>query len=86
VILGASFDSAADNAAFAKNHDLPFPLLCDVDKSLAIAYGAADVKSQYPKRHTIVIGADGKVERLYRSVSVKDHVETVLGDLTSAKK
>lgn len=86
VVLGASFDTEADNGAFAKKHTLPFALLCDVDKSLGVAYEAADVKSPVPKRHTIVIGADGKIERLYRTVSVKDHVDIVLADLTEKKK
>jgi peroxiredoxin Q/BCP len=86
VVLGASFDTEAENGAFAKKHSLPFALLCDVDKSLAVAYEAADVKSPVPKRHTIVIGADGKIERLYKSVSVKDHVDTVLADLTEKKR
>lgn len=87
MLLGASFDDAAANAAFAKKHELPFALLCDTDKSLALAYGAAkDAKAGYPSRVTVVIGADGKIERVYPRVSPKDHPSEVLADLTRPPK
>jgi len=40
-ILGASFDTPADNAAFARKYSFPFPLLSDPDRTLALAYGAS---------------------------------------------
>ncbi|MFN9704365.1 MAG: peroxiredoxin, partial [Planctomycetota bacterium] len=42
VVLCVSFDAAAANAAFAQKHGFPFPLLCDGDRKLALAYGAAE--------------------------------------------
>ena len=51
-----------ENAAFAETFDCPFRLLCDTDKSIAIAYGAADDASTgWPNRHTYVIGPDGHI-------------------------
>ena len=39
VILGASFDTPAENLAFAEAQDFPFRLLSDVDRSVGAAYG-----------------------------------------------
>jgi hypothetical protein len=39
VIVGASFDTQSDNAAFAQKFGFPFLLLCDTDRSLGMAYG-----------------------------------------------
>ena len=41
-ILGASFDDQEANAAFARKFGFDFPLLCDTDRKLGLAYGAAD--------------------------------------------
>src|SRR5215469_15232863 len=50
VLLGASFDSIEENAAFAQKLGLAFPLLCDTDRVLALAYGACqDAKARYPE-------------------------------------
>lgn len=84
-LAGASFDTVEDNAAFARKHRLPFPLLCDTEKTLAVAYGAAEASSPVPQRHTIVIGVDGRIEKIYRSVSPKDHPDAVLRDLAAVK-
>lgn len=52
-----------DNAAFAEKFEFPFRLLCDTDKSIGIAYGAADDDSAgWPNRYTFVIGPDGTIK------------------------
>jgi len=82
VILGASFDTPEDNAAFARKFSLPFPLLCDTDKSLALAYGAAaDLSARSAKRVSCLIDEQGRVLRYYPQVSAREHVAEVLGDL-----
>jgi peroxiredoxin Q/BCP len=81
-ILGASFDDAKQNAAFAEEQGFPFPLLCDVDRTLGIAYGAAEsASSEVPKRISYVIGPDGKIAHAYPKVSPKTHPEEVLAVL-----
>jgi len=40
-ILGASFDNVEDNRKFAEKFKFPFPLLCDTDRKIGLAYGAA---------------------------------------------
>ena len=37
-----SFDTVDENKAFAEKFSFPFPLLCDVDRALGIAYQACD--------------------------------------------
>jgi peroxiredoxin Q/BCP len=81
-ILGASFDSVEENRAFAEKFDFPYSLLCDTDKSLAIAYGAAgDTSAGYPNRISYVIGEDGAVLLAYAKVKPKKHLDQILGDL-----
>ncbi|MFM1871915.1 MAG: AhpC/TSA family, partial [Planctomycetota bacterium] len=40
-MLGVSVDDAEANAKFRGANALPFPLLCDTDRSVATAFGAA---------------------------------------------
>lgn len=85
-ILGASFDTVAENAAFVKKYDLNFPLLCDPTRTLGLAYGACeDAKAQYPARITYVIGADGKIERAFDKVDAKTHPFTLLEEMGGPK-
>lgn len=84
-ILGVSFDSAAENKAFHAKHELPFPLLCDTERMLGVAYGACDEPTaSHAKRITIVIDAEGNVARLYNKVDPRSHPKTVLEDLKAA--
>lgn len=69
VILGISFDSPEDNAAFAQKFSFGFQLLSDPDRSIGIAYGAADDASQaMPRRVGVVIGADGRILEWHATV------------------
>jgi peroxiredoxin Q/BCP len=82
VICGVSFDSVEANHAFREKFDFPYALLCDTDKQLGIACGAADDASAgYPKRISIVIGPDGKVAQVYGEVKPAEHPQQVLDAL-----
>lgn len=82
MVLGASFDSQAENKAFREKFSFPFPLLCDETRSLGLAYGACtDRAAAHATRTTTVIGPDGKVLRHYPKVDAKTHVAQVLADL-----
>ena len=82
-ILGASFDTPADNAAFVQKFSFPFPLLSDTDRSLALAYGAADdASARSAKRVSCLIDEEGRVLRYYPQVSAREHVAEVLRDLS----
>lgn len=79
VILGVSFDQAHENHAFAKKFDFNFPLLCDVDRKMGIAYGATDPREAGgAKRIGVVIGPDGKVKQWLPKVDAKTFPEDAL--------
>ena len=70
-----------DNAAFAKKFNYNFPLLCDTDRKIGMAYGACDdPKAGSAKRISYLIGADGKIKKAYASVKPAEHPAEVLQD------
>lgn len=83
MICGASFDTADENRAFAQKFEFNYPLLCDTDKQLSKAYGAADDDSaQYPARITVVVGPDGNVRKVFAGIKDKAaHPHEVLDSL-----
>ncbi len=86
-MLGISKDSPASQQKFKQKHDLPFPLLSDADVEVQKAWGAWGEKNMYGKkvegtiRTTVIVGADGKVEKVFPKVKVDGHVADVLGSL-----
>ena len=84
VVLGVSPDDEASHAKFRDKYSLNFPLLADPDHSVAEIYGAWREKNMYGKksmgvqRSTYLIGADGKVARIWKKVSVDGHDSAVL--------
>ena len=89
VVLGVSLDDAKAHAKFTQKYQLPFPLLCDTDATVATAYESYGLKKFMGKefmgvyRQTFVIGADGRIEKIYRKVKPESHATEVLADLTS---
>ena len=82
VILGASFDGESANAAFAEKFDFGFPLLCDTDRQLGLAYGACeDDQAVFARRISYVIDPEGRVLFAYPTVEAKTHPAKVLQDL-----
>ena len=81
-MLGASFDTVEDNAAFAKKFDFNFPLLCDIERALGIASGACDdATAGYAKRISYLIDEQGRVIKAYPKVKPAEHPAEVLRDL-----
>jgi peroxiredoxin Q/BCP len=81
-ILGVSFDAPKDNAEFVRTEKFPFRLLSDSDHKLAVAVGAALSADQgFASRISYLVGADGKVVKVYDSVQPSAHASQVLGDL-----
>jgi peroxiredoxin Q/BCP len=87
VVVGVSPDKPAAQAKFKEKYDLRFTLLADEEKSAAQAYGVWKEKNMYGKklmgieRSTFVIGADGKIEKIYSKVKAQGHAEKVLEEL-----
>ncbi|HEX3683844.1 MAG TPA: thioredoxin-dependent thiol peroxidase [Bryobacteraceae bacterium] len=88
VIVGVSPDASKAQAKFKDKFDLPFMLLADLDHAAAEAYGVWKEKSMYGKKYmgiertTFVIGADGKIRKIFPKVKVEGHAEEVLAAVT----
>ena len=81
-ILGISFDTVPDNAAFAQRFSFAFPLLSDTTRAVGLQYGAADdARAQYAKRISYLIGPDGRVRKAFPKVNAATHPEEILAEL-----
>ena len=73
-IFGVSLDNESDNKAFAEKFSFPYPLLCDVNREVALSYKAVGNKEdQYAARISYVIGEDGKILESIENVDTKNH-------------
>jgi len=87
VIIGVNPDSVKSHVGFIAKQNLKHILLSDEDKEISKLYGVWQVKKNYGKeylgivRSTFVIGKDGKIAKIYKSVKAKDHAAKVLADL-----
>ena len=73
-IFGVSLDNENDNKAFAEKFSFPYPLLCDVDREVALSYQAVSSKEdQYAARISYVIGEDGKILESIENVDTTNH-------------
>lgn len=84
VVLGVSTDDNSSHRAFAQEHDLPFLLLADTDRTIARAYGVGSILGK-SKRFTYLIDPQGKIAQVYPDVDPKTHAEQVLADLAALK-
>ena len=83
-VLGISADPLKAQEKFRDKHRLKVPLISDEQHEMLEAYGAWGEKSMYGKRFlgilrtTILVGADGRVARIWRNVRVDGHADAVL--------
>lgn len=81
-ILGVSFDTVEENAAFAKKFLFPFPLLCDPDRTMGLAYEACDPPGTgNARRISYLIDAEGTIAKAYPKVDPAGHPAEVLRDV-----
>jgi peroxiredoxin Q/BCP len=87
-VLGISKDGAASHTKFIAKHSLPFTLLTDAEPCpVATAYESYGLKKFMGReymgmmRHTFVVDADGKLERIYTKVKAETMADTILTDL-----
>lgn len=58
-----------ENRRFAEKYNFPFPLLCDTEKKIGVAYGAADSgKDEYARRIAYVIDENGVIAQAHAKV------------------
>jgi peroxiredoxin Q/BCP len=83
-VIGVSPDAVKSHDKFRDKHDLQVILLADEEKAAIGAYGVWAEKQMYGRtymgvdRSTFLIGADGRIKRIWRSVKVPGHVDAVL--------
>jgi thioredoxin-dependent peroxiredoxin len=83
-LVGVSKDDTASHEKFKAKYGLPFMLASDETGAVVEAYGSWVEKSRYGRiymgidRSTFLIDGDGIVRRVWRKVSVPDHVAEVL--------
>ena len=84
----ASVDPLEDNTGFAEETGADFPLLSDEDKTVAEAYGVLHTMG-FAARHTVYIGADGKILKIDKAVQPRTSAEDMaatLGELGVAMR
>ncbi len=83
-VIGVSPDKMKPIEKFAEKFKLTFPLASDETKEVAEAYGVWVEKSMYGKKYmgmersTFLVGADGRVARVWTKVKVEGHAAEVM--------
>lgn len=67
-VIGISAQDIASHEAFAAKHGFRFPLLSDVDKTVAAAYGTLGPLG-FPRRSVFVVGSDGRLTYVHRALA-----------------
>lgn len=92
VVLGVSADSVKSHAKFKAAEGLNYPLLSDTGHATLEAYGVWRQKMLYGRKYmgvmrsTVVIGPDGRVERVWEHVAHDGHAAEVYADLLGRRR
>ena len=90
-ILGVSVDKVDSKEAFAKEHNLPFPVLSDVTTQTTNAYGSLTSYPQFKlfnisRRDTFIIDPEGRIAKRFENVNPNGHSQMVLTELAALQK
>jgi thioredoxin-dependent peroxiredoxin len=83
-ILGVSPDSPKSHQSFIEKFKLPFSLIADQDKNIAMQYGVWGEKKMYGKtymgifRTSFIINEQGIIENIIEKVDTKKHSNQIL--------
>ena len=83
-VVGISRDAMTSHQKFIGKYGLEVPLASDEDGRISDAFGTWVQKSMYGRKYmgmeraTYLIGADGRVLRVWRKVKVPNHAREVL--------
>jgi peroxiredoxin Q/BCP len=88
VVLGVSVDSVDSHQKFCAKEGLNFKLLADTDKKVSTEYGSLVnlLVAKFSSRHTFIIDPQGKIAKVYTSVSPGKHSREVLAALDELQK
>ena len=87
VVLGVSIDTVKAHDKFVAKFKLPFSLLADEDKRIVESYGVWGQKSFMGRKYmgihrvTFLIGADGRIKKIWPLVKPEEHADEVLAAL-----
>ena len=88
-VIGVSPDSIKSHKSFKEKQGLNFILLSDSEHKMAEEFEVWKEKSMYGRKYmgiersTFVIDKDGNIEKEWRKVKVKGHVDEVIEYLTT---
>jgi peroxiredoxin Q/BCP len=84
-VVGASFDTPADNRAFAETHGYRGTLVSDVDRTVGASYETKradeEPSPEFAKRRTFLIDPGGVIRKVYRVTDIAAHPGEVLDEL-----
>lgn len=86
-VLGISPDSIDSHASFAAEHELPFDILSDVDRTVLERYGAWGEKVVRGEtkmgviRSTFLVDPTGHISQVWRDVDPETHADHVVAAL-----
>ncbi|HEY5956427.1 MAG TPA: peroxiredoxin [Polyangiaceae bacterium] len=81
-LYGVSRDDRASHERFAREHNIPFPLIADASGVWATAFGVPD-KGGKSARVSFLFDAKGQLSRLYPDVDPGVHANQVLSDVAA---
>jgi len=82
-VVGVSPDNEKSHTGFISKYSLPFTLIADTDKVIAIAYGVWGEKKLYGRaymgihRTTFMIDKNGYIENIIEKVDTKNHAQQI---------
>jgi len=91
IVWGVSPDDQSSKAAFRDKFSLNFPILSDLEHQVAEAYGVWGEKQMMGKsfmsthRVTFLVNPEGRIARVWESVTPTGHAAEVLTEITSQR-
>ncbi|MFN0202958.1 MAG: thioredoxin-dependent thiol peroxidase [Bacteroidia bacterium] len=83
-VIGISPDTEESHQAFIEKYSLPFPLVADVEKEIALAYGTWGEKNMYGRiyegqyRITFLIDEEGVISHVIKKPKSREHSAQIL--------
>lgn len=87
-VIGVSPDSIKSHKSFKEKQNLNFILLSDPEHTLSVKYGVWKEKSMYGRKYmgiersTFILDKEGNIEKEWRKVKVKGHIDEVINYLS----
>lgn len=84
VVIGVSPDSIKSHKSFKEKQNLNFILLSDTEHKLSEEFNVWKEKSMYGRKYmgiersTFIIDKDGNIEKEWRKVKIKGHIDEVI--------